>query len=219
MKEASQNPDRELFPPGDFDAWADHYDHSVLESGSFPFYGYGQVLEIILNLSQARPGDSILDLGTGTGNLAALFSNLGCQVWGLDFSAQMLVRARRKLPQAVFGLADLRVEWPLEFQRRFHEVVSGYTFHHFTLEEKVSLIRRLFAEYLLPGGRVIIGDVAFENASAQDQLHLSLGDEWEDEFYWIADEMLDALATAGLRSEFYKISACAGVFHISHSDI
>lgn len=218
MPDASQKPDRDLFPAADFDAWADHYDHSVLQNDSFPFYGYGQVLETILSLSQVKPGDSILDLGAGTGNLAILFANRGGQVWGLDFSAEMLARARLKLPQAVFGMADLRGEWPEEFQRPFHKIVSAYTFHHFTLEEKESLVRRLFAEYLLPSGRIIIGDIAFENASAQDQLRLSLVEEWEQEFYWIADETIEALAAAGLRSEFHKVSSCAGVFLISQSD-
>ena len=215
MTDLSQNQDRDLFPPDEFDAWADHYDHSVLESGSFPFYGYGQVLETILALSQAKEEDSILDLGTGTGNLAILFASLGCQIWGLDFSAEMLARAQRKLPQAVLGLADLRDEWPQEFQRRYNKIVSGYTFHHFTLEEKVRLVRRLFDHYLYPGSTMIIGDIAFASASAQDHLRLSLEDEWEEEFYWIADETIEALARGGLQSEFHKVSACAGVFLIS----
>ena len=90
---------------------------------------------------------------------------------------------------------------------------------YFSLEEKVVLVRRLFDRYLSPGNTIIMGDIAFETASAQDQLHLRLVDEWDEEFYWIADETIAALARAGLRSEFHKVSICAGVFLISQSEL
>jgi putative AdoMet-dependent methyltransferase len=215
MADPTTEPNHDLFPPGDFDEWAEHYDKSVRDNDHFPFIGYEQVLETIFHLTQARPGDSVLDLGAGTGNLASIFVNNGCQVWGLDFSSEMLVRARRKLPQAIFGQVDLRDEWPLEFQRRYQFIVSAYTFHHFPLAEKVSLVQRLFDEFLLPGGLVIIGDIAFDNSLEQDRLRLNQGDEWEDEYYWLADETLEALQMAGLQAEFTKVSGCAGVFRIT----
>jgi len=217
MVEPTQGPNHDIFPPNDFDRWAEHYDNSVRDNDCYPFDGYERALETIFHLSKAKPSYSVLDLGTGTGNLAILFARLGCQVWGLDFSSEMLVRARIKLPQAIFGQVDLRDEWPLEFQRRFHYIVSAYTFHHFPLAEKVSLVKRLFEESLLPGGLVVIGDIAFESSLEQDRLRLSLGDEWEDEFYWVADEAINALQAVDLQAEYTKVSRCAGVFRISNS--
>ena len=219
MADLSTEPNHDLFPPDDFDKWAEHYDQSVRDTDRFPFTGYEQVLETIFHLSQARPGDSVLDLGTGTGNLASMFVRNGCQVWGLDFSTKMLVCARRKLPQVIFGQADLRDEWPLEFQRRYQFIVSAYTFHHFPLAEKVRLVQRLFDEFLLPGGLVIIGDIAFDNSLEQERLSLKQGDEWEDEYYWLADETLEAFQMASLQAEFTKVSSCAGVFRINKQSL
>jgi len=81
-----------------FDDWAQHYDRSIQADGGFPFDGYEQVLDEVVRTACAQPGMTVLDLGIGTGNLAARFVRLGCDVWGIDFSAEMLAKALEKLP-------------------------------------------------------------------------------------------------------------------------
>jgi hypothetical protein len=63
-----------------FDGWAQHYDRSVQADGDFPFDGYERVLDEVARAARAQPGMAILDLGIGTGNLAARFVSLGCDV-------------------------------------------------------------------------------------------------------------------------------------------
>jgi ubiquinone/menaquinone biosynthesis C-methylase UbiE len=55
-----------------FDDWADNYDVAVTD-GEFPFDGYEQVLDEVARLADVKPQMRILDLGIGTGNLAARF--------------------------------------------------------------------------------------------------------------------------------------------------
>jgi putative AdoMet-dependent methyltransferase len=204
------------FPPSEFDEWAENYDQSIRADTSFPFDGYERVLQAILELTHPQPGQTILDLGTGTANLAVLFNQLGCELWCSDFSSLMLEKARQKLPQAHFALHDLRAVWPSvpsEFERRFDGIVSAYVFHHFELEKKVSLCSELVSQRLVPGGRLVIGDLSFPSLAAKETFSHNIPD-WKEECYWLADEALDALQKAGLQVEYKQISGCAGVYQI-----
>jgi putative AdoMet-dependent methyltransferase len=125
----------------------------------------------------------------------------------------MLAQARTKLPQAHFLQADLRADLPPGLPEQFDAIVSAYVFHHFELPEKVQIIRRL-AKRLSPGGRIVIGDVAFPDRSALDAVKAAAGSEWEDEFYWLADEALAALGAAKLEAGYTQVSSCAGCFNI-----
>ncbi len=54
-----------------------------------------------------QAGDRVLDAACGTGDLAVADARAGGVVTGLDFSEQMLVRARRKAPAIEFLRGDL----------------------------------------------------------------------------------------------------------------
>ena len=206
----------ELFSSSEFDDWAETYDASVAVD-QFPFYGYRDVMANIVTLTEPRPGLSVLDLGTGTGNLAMRFAALGCDLWCTDFSAPMLEKAHQKLPSAHFALHNLRGDWPPELNRSFDRIVSGYVFHHFELDEKVRIIRSLVSERLAPGGRLVIGDIAFPDEEAREKVKIAAGDEWEDEFYWLAKDAVPAVVNLGFKVEYTQVSACAGIFCIVES--
>jgi putative AdoMet-dependent methyltransferase len=202
------------FPPGDFDDWAETYDRSILNENRFPFFGYQQVLGTVVRLSSVQPGMRVLDLGTGTGNLAAAFAALGCEVWATDFSPKMLVLARRKLPQVQFVQADLRSGWPDGVDGQFDRMVSAYVFHHFELADKVRLSSMLI-KHLSPHGKLVVADIAFPDYASQEKVQQLVGADWEEEFYWLADETLVAYHNAGLQAYFEPVSLCAGVFVIT----
>lgn len=204
----------DLFPPSDFDPWAKTYDDDVRQQSVFPFDGYARVLETVVNLAEPRGGMSVLDLGTGTGNLAVMFAERGCDLWCTDFSEAMLAKAREKVPQAHFILADLRTDWSPELDRRFDRIVSAYVFHHLELDEKVRVCRELVTQRLDPNGVLIIGDLSFPNKAEMDRFAKSVGDLWDEEFYWLADESIPALEAAGLTVSYQQISACAGVYRL-----
>jgi putative AdoMet-dependent methyltransferase len=200
------------FSPSEFDDWAPGYGQVVFTDRGFPFDGYASVLRTIVQQVAPQPGDAVLDLGIGTGNLALLFAELGCQIWGVDFSTEMLKFAQHKLPAATLALGDLREELPADFPRRFQRIVSAYTFHHFPLDEKVLLVQHLLTNHLTPDSALVIGDVAFSDPAAEEKYRHELGSDWEQEYYWLADESLAAFAAAGISATYTQVSACAGVF-------
>jgi len=190
-----------------FERWSETYDRSVLDESGI-HKGYDEVLETVVRLADARPGMRVLDLGIGTGNLAQRFLSLGCAVWGVDFSPAMLAKARNKLPEVTLVQADLRGEWSSALDGSYDRIVSTYVLHEFSLDHKVSLLRRLADCCLAPEGRIVIGDVAFESAQARTDAG---ADHWdEEEHYWAADETQAACAPAGLRFTYTQVSRCGG---------
>jgi putative AdoMet-dependent methyltransferase len=203
------------FSPDEFDPWAESYDHDVASQDRFPFAGYEQALDTVVEQAAPQAGMSVLDIGTGTGNLALRFAERGCDLWCTDFSEAMLSKAREKLPQAHFVLHDLRQPWPAALDRRFDRIVSAYVFHHFDLAGKVGLCKTLVTGHLTPGGTLIVADLSFPDDKAMAAFAQSVGELWEQEPYWLADEALPALMDAGMSVSYTQVSGCAGVYKIS----
>ena len=157
------------FPASEFDGWADSYDETTRTESIFPFDGYNELLNTVVRLADPRPGMSVLDIGTGTGNLALRFADRGCELWCTDFSESMLEKARAKLPDADFVIHDFRTDFPSELAGvRFDAIVSAYVFHHAELPRKVEICRSLVMHNLTPGGKLIVADLSFQNRAAMD---------------------------------------------------
>ena len=203
-----------------FDRWAQRYDASLASTdGDFPFDGYERILDEVATLAEVRPGMRILDLGIGTGNLAQRFVQQECEVWGVDFSAEMLAKARAKLPQVHLVQANLLVDWPDDIQSPFDRIIAGYVLHEFTLEAKIDVLRRA-TQYLAPDGVILIADIAFPSVAIRETtIQRVYGDSWdEDEWYWAADEAIAAGENAGLHLEYRQMSSCGGIFVIWASE-
>ncbi len=86
-----------------FDSIAARYDfiNGII---SFGTHKYGKK-QAINDLPDIIPDAKILDLCTGTGDLAYFLKSRG-RVTGVDFSEKMLVRARLKVPEAEFIQCD-----------------------------------------------------------------------------------------------------------------
>jgi putative AdoMet-dependent methyltransferase len=197
-----------------FNNWANGYEQALAMSAhEFPFDGYEQILDEVVRLTAVKPGQRLLDLGAGTGNLAARFTGSGCEIWAVDFSAGMLAQARHRLPGVRLIQADVLAQWPRELDQLFDQIVSAYLLHEFDLTQKLRLIRHLALRHLQPGGRIVIADIAFPTAVARAKAQQKWADLWdEDEHYWAADEALTAFHQANLKATYRQLSSCGGIF-------
>jgi putative AdoMet-dependent methyltransferase len=200
-----------------FDDWAAGYDRQLAAAAhEFPLDGYERILDELVEQAAVTPGMRVLDLGTGTGNLAARFVAHGCQVWALDFSSGMLAQTRRKLPGVHLVQANLLDEWPIGLQHSFDRIVSAYVFHEFDLGTKLRLLQRVALRHLESDGRILIADVAFATTAARERARHKWADLWDDEeHYWAADETAAAATELELLIQFRQLSSCGGIFTVT----
>ena len=101
-----------------------------------------------------RPGDRVLDVCCGTGDLAVEASRAGGEVTGLDFSPRMLERARRKLHSVTWVEGDA-LELPFA-DASFDAATVGFGVRNLSdLERGLQELRRV----LRRGGRVAVLEI------------------------------------------------------------
>lgn len=115
---------------------------------------YQAMLATQVELLAPRPGDRVLDAGTGSGNLAAALVRTGAEVVGIDFCEPAIELARQKAPTARFGFGDLTR--PLDFaDGEFDLVACSAVLHVLSRDEQRTAMAEL-ARVLRPGGRLVV---------------------------------------------------------------
>ncbi|WP_026690439.1 class I SAM-dependent methyltransferase [Alteribacter aurantiacus] len=200
-----------------FDLWATAYDQDVIvseEKDEYPFAGYQKNINGIYSEVMKQEKADVLDIGFGTGVLTTSLYEAGHRITGIDFSSEMITIARKKMPGAKLIEWDFAKGLPsIVKEETYNAVVSTYALHHLSDEGKVRMIEELLP-LLKVGGKIFIGDVAFET---REQLHACREPNlhhWDsDEFYFVADELEEALRGT-CKVTFHKHSHCGGVFVI-----
>jgi SAM-dependent methyltransferase len=114
-------------------------------------------------------GPLILDLGCGTGNLSIKLLELGCSVWGVDISPDMVEVLKKKIPGGSGDKTRLFVQNVDEFisgcQQRFDCIVASSVLHH--LPDHIQTLEKAL-ELLKPGGWLYITHEPTKNALGKD---------------------------------------------------
>lgn len=198
-----------------FDLWADEYDKSVglsEEENTYPFAGYKKILGTIYKTIMEKPDPTVLDIGFGTGTLTRKLYENGCTVYGQDFSSKMIELALEKMPEAHLYKGDftLGLVEPLKHEH-YDFIVATYSIHHLTDVQKVNFLKELL-DRLNDGGKILIGDVAFETRSELEKCKEESGDGWDNnEIYCVSDELRAEFTNL----RFERISFCSGILIIS----
>jgi trans-aconitate methyltransferase len=106
--------------------------------------------ENLVELLGPQPGERVLDLGCGSGQLTAKIAASGAEVWGIDQSAEMIAEARRNFPGLRFEVGDAA---SFTVPQPFDAVFSNAALHWVKDAEGVAAS---VARALLPGGRFVL---------------------------------------------------------------
>lgn len=118
--------------------------------------------ERLLEPVNLRAGESVLDVGCGTGTLAMIARDRvgpAGSVHGIDPSPEMIVRARHKAAKSVVDVTfDTAVAESLPFSDgRFDVVLCTVMLHHLPRAIRAQSIREM-GRVLKPGGRLLAVD-------------------------------------------------------------
>ena len=198
-----------------FDLWADGYDKTVGisdEENTYPFAGYKDVLGSIFQVIMEKQNATVLDIGFGTGTLTTKLYEHGCSIYGQDFSSRMIELASGKMPGSHLYQGDFAEGLVEPLRNQCYDfIVATYSLHHLTDEQKIPFLHTL-CDCLNANGKVLIGDVAFENRGKLDQCRQEAGDEWDDEeIYFVADELRSEFPNLAFR----QVSFCAGILTLT----
>jgi len=133
----------------------------------------GALREKMLDLAKVTPGESMLDVGCGTGTLAiAAKRRVGAgSVRGIDASAEMIARAREKASRANVDVAfEVASAEALPFSdRQFDVVASTVMLHHLRRAAREACVREI-RRVLKTGGRLLVVDFGVKGAGHRGPL-------------------------------------------------
>ncbi|RAJ02499.1 trans-aconitate methyltransferase [Chitinophaga skermanii] len=123
------------------------WDAALYKSQHAFVFEYGNDL---LSWLAPQAGESILDVGCGTGELTAQIATTGAAVIGIDKSADMIESAQAHYPNIQFAVADIVTA---NLQQQFDAIFSNATLHWVMEKEQAAAQMR---RHLKPGGRLVL---------------------------------------------------------------
>lgn len=180
---------------GDVLGWQFHFDPSTYTEEIREDIPQFDAFEDAVVGASGDDAQSILELGTGTGETAArlLERHSDASLVGVDVSEPMLDLARSRLPAGRASLREARLQDPLP-EGEFDLVASALCVHHLDGAEKADLFTRV-ARALAPGGRFVLGDVVLPDDGGEPEIPLTDGYDKPstvaDQLTWLADAGLE----------------------------
>ncbi|MGD8352664.1 MAG: class I SAM-dependent methyltransferase [Pseudomonadota bacterium] len=135
----------------DFDPLADVYE-DWYKTAEGRAHDHVQQQDVQALLPPASSGESLLDVGCGTGHWSRFFHSMGYDVQGIDLSEKMIAVARQMSPGCRFETGDAQ---NLPFENGSYDVTASITALEFVPDQPAVVSE--MARCTRPGGLLLIG--------------------------------------------------------------
>jgi putative AdoMet-dependent methyltransferase len=205
-------------PGADFDALAEIYDRNMQKYRDIK----GELQEI-LEFLDLQPDQTVLEIGTGTGEFALAAANHCAKVYAVDLSAGMLKYAEKKAESRGTGNVEFIQAGFLTYRSPvpMDAVVTQIALHHLPDFWKQIALKRI-ANMLREGGKFFLRDIVYafdirdhENAIenhltkaseiANDELAGRISAHIKNEYStmnWIMEGMIERAGISIIRKEY-----------------
>ena len=168
----------------------------------------GLTLPAVPSLIEAaglKPGQRVLEVGSGPGHIASALAETGIEVTGIDFSGAMVEVARTRYPELAFQEANAE-NLPFD-DESFDAVVSSFVVHHLARPE---IVFREVRRVLKPGGRFAFAVFAAPEAQSSIgaffgavEAHASLDELPQGPLFGVTDlSIYEGMLAAGGLADF-----------------
>jgi protein-L-isoaspartate(D-aspartate) O-methyltransferase len=146
--EAMQRVPRHMFVPIEQRPYA--YEDSALPIGHGQTISQPYIVALMTELAKVNPGDTVLEVGTGSGYQAALLSLLANRVYSIEYIEALGLEAKKRLEKLNYNNVEIRIGdgydgWP-----------EHQPFEAILVTASIDHIPKSLLDQLKPGGRLVI---------------------------------------------------------------
>ncbi|MDF2557477.1 MAG: hypothetical protein K0R71_1305 [Bacillales bacterium] len=196
-----------------FTDWASEYDSSIQghdKEYAEVFRNYPTILKIIAD----KAGNSVIEFGSGTGNLTKELILKNKQVYPVEPSPEMREIANNKPELQHITFIDGDMEHFPKPNFIIDTIVSTFVFHHLNGDEKQRVIQQYY-DLLPPGGKIIFGDTMFLSEAshfkkintALEENKLNLAKDLQREYYPLIPDIETYFTNAGFTTRFIQMNS------------
>jgi len=112
--------------------------------------------EILPFIAQVKSGMKVLDVGCGNGRLLSELGNKKIKYLGIDFSNELIKKARQHYPTRRFLTRDITLEDDWRHIGDYDALFSLGVLHHIPDRNRQHLVLQQMYEHTLPGGFIVL---------------------------------------------------------------